>query len=83
MARTIAASGGPTPNGAHDSLDSGPPSKRAMAGKVEDDTADLPVRSARLRVDGDDGDAMADGGGNAGVPRPIPCAGRSSTAWRS
>ena len=65
LARTTAASGGPTPNGGHDSLDLGPPSKRAMAGKVEGDTADLPVRSARPGVDGDDGDATADGGGYA------------------
>ena len=43
LARKTAASGGLTPNGGHDSLDLGPPSKGASVPDVEEDAAVLLV----------------------------------------
>ena len=56
LARKTAASGGPAPNGGHDSLDLGPPSKSASVPEVEDDVAEAMAALVGFGAAGLDGE---------------------------
>ena len=56
LARKTAASGGPAPNGGHDSLDLGPPSKGASVPEVEEDAAEAMAALVGFGAAGLDGE---------------------------
>ena len=66
LVRKAAASGGPAPNGGHDSLNLGPPSRSASVPKVEEDAAEAMVALVGFGAAGLDGEVRRPEAGKNG-----------------